>query len=164
MALAPLGREGIVPGGCTEWAADRPSIRASARHAWTALGVSRAGLAAQVSPAWAIGVPVAVVTLIVAGSFLQPAPAEEATGGAAVMEAVIANVLFAGLAATVMGAMSLRRWGIAAGLGISLFAAGLVLSCPVSGHHTWGVWFAGQSACVLGAVAVATMGLVRTRG
>jgi hypothetical protein len=108
-------------------------------------------------------VPGAVVTLIVIGSLLQPAPAEEATGGAAVMEAVIANVLLAGLAATVMGAMSLRRWGIAAGLGVSLFATGLVLSCPVSGHHTWGAWFAGQSACVLAAAGVATVGLVRTR-
>ncbi len=128
------------------------------------LGISRGGLAAPAGPLWVIGVPGAVITLIVAGSLLQPAPAEEATGAAAAMETVIATVLYAGFMATVMGAMSLRRCGMAAGLGVSLFAVGLVVSCPVTGHHAWGLWFAGQSACVLAAAGVAAMGLVKTRG
>ena len=162
MALARMNPEAVVRGRRMEWASGRPSVAGALRGAWRALGISREQLSMEAPRAWALLAPIAVVMLIVAGSLMQPAPAEEATGAAALTEAVIANVLFAGLAASVMGAMSLRRWGIAASLGVALFASGLVLSCPLSGHHTFGLWFAGQSACVLGATGLATMGLVRT--
>lgn len=158
MALARMNPEvsaGRVRGGSLD-------VRGGVVAGWRPLGLTREGMAAVAPAWWAIGVPAAVVSLIVAGSLMQPAPAEEATGAAAVTEAVIANALFAGMAASVMGAMSLRRWGIGASLGVALFATGLVLSCPLSGHHTFGLWFAGQSACVLAATGVATLGLVRT--
>jgi hypothetical protein len=88
----------------------------------------------------------------------------KATGAAAVADAVLANVLLVGLAATVMGAVSLKRWGLVGAFGVALFTLGLAAACPLTGHHTFGLWFAGQSACVLGAMGVATMGLLRTRG
>jgi hypothetical protein len=158
MALAQMSPEASV-GRVRSGSVD---ARASVASRWGALGLTRKGMATVAPAWWAIGVPAAVVSLIVAGSLMQPAPADEATGAAAVTEAVIANALFAGMAACVMGAMSLRRWGIGASLGVALFATGLVLSCPLSGHHTFGLWFAGQSACVLAATGVATLGLVRT--
>ncbi|MEX1104244.1 MAG: hypothetical protein WED87_08335 [Dehalococcoidia bacterium] len=160
MALARMNREASV-GGVRSGSVD---VRARVVGGWRALGLSRDGLAAVTDARWAIGAPAAVVTLIVVGSLLQPAPATEATGSAALMEAVIANVLMVGLVAAVMGAMSLRRWGMGAALGVSLFATGLVLSCPVSGHHTFGLWFAGQSACVMAATGLAAAALVRTKG
>ncbi|MEX0782861.1 MAG: hypothetical protein WD557_09440 [Dehalococcoidia bacterium] len=164
MALARMNPDAVLPGGGTEWPAERPNVGRPVAAAWRALGINREALSAVIPVQWAVGVPAAVVTLIVAGSLLQPAPATEATGSAAVMEAVIANVLMVGLLAAVMGAMSLRRWGMGAALGVSLFATGLVLSCPVSGHHTFGLWFAGQSACVMAATGLAAAALVRTKG
>jgi anti-sigma factor RsiW len=160
MALARMNPEANV-GRMRSGSVD---VRASGVASWRALGLTREGMAAVVPAWWSIGVPAAVASLIVAGSLLQPAPAEDATGTAAVMESVIANVLFVGLVASVVGAMSLRRWGMGAALGTALFTTGLVVSCPATGHHTFGLWFAGQSACVFAATGLAAWGLVRTRG
>lgn len=170
MALAPAKSDGILPGGCTDWAGGRQGHRdvlsaaaRTLRAGWSALGLNRAELATPIGVRWAVGVPVAVVALIFTGALVEPAPASEATGTAAVVDSILANVLVVGLVATVMGAASLKRWGLAGAFGVATFTLGLAAACPVTGHHTLGVWFAAQSACVLGATGVATMGLLRTR-
>ncbi|MGH7752308.1 MAG: hypothetical protein ACREN5_05800 [Gemmatimonadales bacterium] len=138
--------------------------RIELRAWWASLGLSRTALNAEAPVAWAVGAPVAVVTLIVAGAMLEPAPANEATGAAAVIDAVIASVLMAALVVTAIGAMTLRRWGIATAMGMALFTLGLVVTCPLSGHHTFGLWFVGQLGCTLAATGVATAAMLRTKG
>jgi hypothetical protein len=128
-----------------------------------ALGLRREDLLVKASAPWAIGVPVAVFALVVVGALLEPAPAHEATGIQAFVDGVITNALLIGFTASAIGGFGLRRWGIAASLAVALFTLGLVISCPVSGHHTWGIWFAGEMACVLAATGVALVGMSRTR-
>jgi hypothetical protein len=103
-----------------------------------------------------------VVALLVAAALVQPAPAEEATGARAVFESAVANVFFFGMISSVLGAMTLQRWGVAASFGLALLTVGLLVSCPVSGHHTWGLWLVGQGALVLAAVGLATTALWKT--
>lgn len=142
-----------------------PSNRAlpqlSPRAAWHGLGLTPAALVAPVSRQWA-AVPLAVVALIFAGAALEPAPAAEATGAAAAVESVIAGAFVVGILASIFGAMSLQRWGLATSFGLALFTVGLLVSCPTSGHHTWGAWFAGESALILAATGLAGTALWKT--
>ena len=141
--------------------AGRSLPRPTLQTAWASFGLSREGLVAPMTRRWAVA-PIAVAALLVTAAFVQPALAEEATGGQAVFESAIANLFFFGIVASVVGVMSLKRWGLATSFGLALLTAGLLVSCPASGHHTWGAWLIGQSALVLAATGLAGAALWKT--
>jgi len=70
-------------------------------------------------------------------------------------------VLLGLLAVMACGLGARRRWGLVA----SMAAAGVFLmatiACPVSGHHSFGLWWYGQMACSLGLVAISGATLKR---
>ncbi len=156
MAIAKPARTSIIRAPSA-----RSLPRLSVRAAWAGFGLTRTALVLPVSRAWAAA-PLAVVALIFAGALLEPAPAAAATGAQAALEGVIASVFLAGILVSALGAMSLQRWGIATAFGLALVTLGLLVSCPVSGHHTWGAWFVGESALVLAATGVAGAALWKT--
>ena len=157
MAIAKQAPIGAVR---TPWGRSLPRLSLGA--AWTGFGLTPRALTLPVSRAWA-ATPLAIVALIFAGALLQPAPAADATGAEAVLEGVVTGVFYVGMTASVFGAMSLQRWGIGAAAGLALVTAALLVTCPVSGHHTWGAWFAGQSALVLAATGLAGTALWKTK-
>ena len=145
--------------------------RAPARHAvairspralWVQLGLTRQALDRAASWQWTVGAPVAVIAAMFAGAALEPAPASESRGLQAAIDSVLATIFFVGILASALGAVSLRRWGIGAAFAVALLSLGLVVTCPISGHHTVGLWFAGEMGCVLAATGIAGAGLWRT--
>lgn len=69
----------------------------------------------------------------------------------------------AALGTALVGFARLAGWAFRA----CVVAAGLLTAavtiCPVSGHHVWGWWWAGQMACCVGLLAVGLRGSL-TRG
>lgn len=66
------------------------------------------------------------------------------------------------LAVTAAGLITRRRFGLVAALGAAALFVGMVIACPVSGHHTFGTWWYGQMACALGLVAITASALRRS--
>jgi peptidoglycan/LPS O-acetylase OafA/YrhL len=66
------------------------------------------------------------------------------------------------LAVTAAGLITRRRFGLVAALGAAALFVGMVVACPVSGHHTFGTWWDGQTACALGLVAITASALRRS--
>jgi hypothetical protein len=164
MALADYRTTAVAEAGSPDWRSGPASLSRRAKATWTALGINRTGLEAVLPADWAIGVPVLALAAIIGGSLLEPAPAVDETGALAVVEGVISAALMVGFAATLAGALSLRRWGIVGAFAVAVFSLGLVLSCPLSGHHTFGAWWLGEIASVMAATAIAGYGLARTNG
>ncbi len=156
MAIAKPARTSVIRAPLA-----RSMPRVSAGAAWRGFGLNRTALVLPVTRAWAAA-PLAVIALIFAGAMLEPAPAAEATGAQAMLEGAIASVFLIGILVSALGAMSLQRWGIASASGLALVTLGLLVSCPVSGHHTWGAWIAGESVLVLAALGVAGTALWKT--
>jgi hypothetical protein len=65
------------------------------------------------------------------------------------------------LATMITGLVMQRRFGLVASLGGAVLATAASIACPISGHHTFGTWWYGQMACVLGLVAVSVVALRR---
>jgi hypothetical protein len=69
----------------------------------------------------------------------------------------------AALVTALVGFARLAGWAFRA----SLVAAGLLTAavtiCPVSGHHVWGWWWAGQIACCAGLLTVGLWGSLTRR-
>lgn len=66
------------------------------------------------------------------------------------------------LAVTAAGLITRRRFGLVAALGAAALFVGMVIACPVSGHHTFGTWWYGQMACAFGLVAITASALRRS--
>ena len=108
----------------------------------------------------AIFVGVAWYVLFFAAVSLEP----EATHPEAIPAwvGVTVDVVLLGLLAVMAAGLGVRRrWGLVA----SMAAAGVFLmatiACPVSGHHSFGLWWYGQMACSLGLVAISGAALRR---
>jgi hypothetical protein len=67
-----------------------------------------------------------------------------------------------GMLAAFAGLLTRRRWGMAASLLSASIATTMVLACPISGHHHFGLWWAGELAC-LGAWAAISVAGLRSR-
>jgi multisubunit Na+/H+ antiporter MnhB subunit len=59
------------------------------------------------------------------------------------------------------GLVAQRRWGLVASMSAAVFLVGLVVACPVTGHHSFGAWWYGQMACAIGLVAITGAALRR---
>jgi hypothetical protein len=59
------------------------------------------------------------------------------------------------------GLVMQRRWGLLASLAAAILATAASIACPVTGHHSFGTWWFGQMACMLGLVAISAVALRR---
>ena len=54
-----------------------------------------------------------------------------------------------------------RRWGLVASLGGAGLVTAMVVACPTSGHHQFGMWWFGEMACALALIAISAAALRR---
>jgi hypothetical protein len=114
----------------------------------------------RLAPVWAgilgFGWPLAIVISIA----LEPAPADP-DAAVPVVVSLASMGLFAALVATAVAAGNRQPSAAIAGLVTGLLALGFTVSCPVSGHHTFGAWWFGQLALTLGMLGVSFAALGR---
>ena len=112
------------------------------------------GIGSCLAAAW-------VVAYFTAG-MLEPAPRDPSVMNAWYVT-VINSVLLGSLGVMVLGLIAKRRVGILA----SAVAAGAfltaVVACPITGHHSLGVWWFGELLCVAGVAAATGAALYRTQ-
>jgi hypothetical protein len=114
----------------------------------------------RLTPTWAgilgFGWPLAIVASIA----LEPAPADPEA--AVPMIVSLASIgLFAALVATAVAAGNRHPSAAIGGLVTGLVALAFTVSCPVSGHHTFGAWWYGQMALTLAMLGVSLAALGR---
>lgn len=130
--------------------ARRPLLRAPAWvSAWSA------ALRQPVDPTRAT-IVVAAISLLgfVSTAFVPETAARDHTATEAAFEAAFVAVFSVGCLATWLGCVSGRRWGLFAALPVTLFMLISAVTCPLSGHHTFGTWVLGASGAALGAMLV----------
>jgi hypothetical protein len=112
------------------------------------------------TPAWAgvlgFGWPLAIVL----GMALEPAPADP-NAPVPFIVALASLALFAALVATAVAAGNRHPAAAIGGVLTGLLSLGFVVSCPVSGHHTFGAWWFGEMALTLGMLGVSLAALGR---
>jgi hypothetical protein len=112
----------------------------------------------RLTPTWAgilgFGWPLAVVVSMA----LEPAPADPEAAVPVVV--VLASLgLFAALVATAAAAGNRHPSAAVAGVITGLIALGFTVTCPVSGHHTFGAWWFAQMGVTLAMLAVSAAAL-----
>jgi hypothetical protein len=102
----------------------------------------------RLTPTWAgilgFGWPLAIVASIA----LEPTPADP-EAAVPVVVSLASMGLFAALVATAVAAGNRHPSAAIAAVVTGLLALGFTVSCPVSGHHTFGAWWFGQMALTL---------------
>jgi uncharacterized membrane protein YecN with MAPEG domain len=66
------------------------------------------------------------------------------------------------LATMIAGLVMQRRFGLVASLGGAVLATAASIACPVTGHHSFGLWWFGQMACVLALVGISAVAVKRS--
>lgn len=131
---------------------DRPSTPAAPAARARTNGLSEAWAAA-------LGLGWPLVWLVM--PIFEPAPANPEAAASFVV--VVASVAFyAGLLATSVLAGIRHRAAAPAAVFTGLVTMTMVVSCPVSGHHHFGVWWLGELTLVLAMLAVSVAGLRET--
>ena len=114
----------------------------------------------QLTPGWAgvlgFGWPLAFVLSIA----LEPAPADP-NAAVPVIVSLASIGLFAALVATAVAAANRHPSAAIGGVVTGLVALGFTISCPLSGHHTFGAWWFGQMALTLAMLGVSFAALGR---
>jgi hypothetical protein len=114
----------------------------------------------RLAPTWAgilgFGWPLAIVVSIA----LEPAPADP-EAAVPIVVSLASMGLFAALVATAVAAGNRHPSAAIAGVVTGLLALGFTVSCPVSGHHTFGAWWFGQMALTLAMFGVSLAALGR---
>ena len=99
------------------------------------------------------------VGLFTLGTLVEPAPADP-NAAEPLYATVIVMSMFALIAVTFAGLAARRRWGLTASFAAAGLFGVLSLACPLSGHHTYGLWWVVQmgSAGVLMAMSLRALG------
>jgi hypothetical protein len=115
-------------------------------------------LAEPISVRWALWGIVALVGANVAAWMLEPVAADPNLPQPwfVTLPSVVALLAMLG---ALGGLFARRRWGMA----LSLVAAGtavvMVVACPLSGHHAFGMWWVGETAFLAAWAGVSLAGL-----
>jgi hypothetical protein len=96
----------------------------------------------------------------VASIALEPAPADP-EAAVPVVVSLASLGLFAALVATAVAAGNRHPSAAVAGVVTGIIALGFTVTCPVSGHHTFGAWWYGQMALTLAMLGVSLAALGR---
>jgi hypothetical protein len=114
----------------------------------------------RLAPTWAgilgFGWPLAIVASIA----LEPAPADP-QAAVPIVVSLASMGLFAALVATAVAAGNRLPSAAVAGVVTGFIALGFTVTCPVSGHHTFGAWWFGQMALTLAMLGVSFAALGR---
>lgn len=97
---------------------------------------------------------------IVLGMAIEPAPADP-NAPVPVIVSLASLALFAALVATAVAAGNRHPSAAIGGVVTGLLSLGFVVSCPVSGHHTFGAWWFGEMALTLAMLGVSLAALGR---
>lgn len=115
-------------------------------------------LAEPIPTRWAVWGIVALVGSNIAAGLLEPVPANP-DAPEPWLVSLFTTVAVLAMLPALGGLVVRRRWGMA----LSLFAAGvavmLVVACPLSGHHHFGLWWVGEAAGMVAWAAVSVAGL-----
>lgn len=125
-------------------------------------GPGRLGLDDRVERGWPALATASWVLFLLAVLVLEPAPAdpEAVPSLAATLTGV---VLLTGLVATLGALGSRMRVGLRLSALTGLVALGSAVACPMTGHHGFGAWWAGELAAAGLVVAVGAIGYRRAR-
>lgn len=115
-------------------------------------------LADPIPTAWALWGAVAMVGAIYAPTILEPAPAN-ANLPTPWFVTLPNMVVVYGVLAALAGLFVRRRWGMAVSLLSAGIALALVVACPLSGHHHFGLWWVGELGCFGAWAGVSLAGL-----
>lgn len=118
-----------------------------------------AGLHERISRSSARRMMLAWAGLFTLGMLVEPAPTDP-NAAEPLYATVIVLSMFALMAATFAGLAAQRRWGLTASFAAAGLFGVLSLACPVSGHHTYGLWWVVQmgSAGALMAMSLRALG------
>jgi hypothetical protein len=94
--------------------------------------------------AWVVGLPVMLA--------LEPTPQPGAE--TPLIGQILTQLFFAGVVAMGIGLATRHRWGMVASLATAGVVTASAVACPVTGHHAFGLWWAGQLAICAGLLAV----------
>jgi hypothetical protein len=107
----------------------------------------------RLSPAWALALAVGWPVGMNIAWALEPAPAHP-HAAAPIFIQVLGWIWFLAFVPTIFGAVARHPAAAIGGVVTGASALAMTIACPVSGHHTIGLWFVGQFAVVLGMLAV----------
>ena len=114
-----------------------------------------------VGGAWPVGIGLAWYAAFTLVSATTPAPPRPEALSA--WDTAIHLAVFAVIGAMAVGLARRSRAGLLASVGGALLMLGLVVACPVSGHHEQvGAWWFGQLGAFTALTAVSLVGLKRS--
>jgi peptidoglycan/LPS O-acetylase OafA/YrhL len=115
-------------------------------------------LAEPIPVRWAFWGIVALVGANVAAWMLEPVPANPNLPEPwfVALPSVVAMVAMLG---ALGGLLTRRRWGMALSLLAASIAVVMVVACPLSGHHTFGLWWVGEISSLAAWAGVSLAGL-----
>jgi hypothetical protein len=110
--------------------------------------VSR-GLAVFAGIAWVVGYQAMLA--------LEPAAANpDAVPG--FFASLVSLAVLAGFATMTVGLLGRARWAFAASGATALVVVGQVVACPITGHHSLGLWWGLQASIAAGLVVLSLAG------
>ena len=104
-------------------------------------------LAEPIPLRWALWGIVALVGANLAAWLLEPAPANPNLPEPWFVT-LPSGVASLAMLAALGGLLARRRWGMALSLLAASIAVVMVVACPLSGHHSFGLWWAGEISCL----------------
>jgi hypothetical protein len=116
----------------------------------------------DLSSLWAAVLGVGWPLAIIAWMALTPAPADPDAAVPALIELATLALELA-LVTTAIAAGVRHRGAAVGGLVTGVLAMTFTITCPVSGHHTLGLWWFGQLAIITGMLALSAVAFLRTR-
>jgi hypothetical protein len=113
-----------------------------------------------ITSAWAVALGVGWPLAFVLGGLFEPAPAQPEATAPLVVE--LGSLVFL-VAMIMVVAAAVRRQRLAANAGVvaGLVAVAFAISCPVSGHHSFGLWWVGEMVVYTGMLALSAAALGR---
>ena len=87
-------------------------------------------------------------------AFVPETAARDHTATEEFLAGVFVGVFAMGCIATWLGCVAGRRWGLFAALPVSFLMLLSAVTCPLSGHHTFGMWVLGATGAAAGGVLV----------
>jgi hypothetical protein len=127
-----------------------------------ALPSSRRAAPGLLSVGWAAALGIGWPLAIVASIALEPTPADPNAPVPALIELASLG-LFLALMGTAIAAGVRHRAAAVTGVVTGLLAVTFSITCPVSGHHAFGLWWFAQLAVVGSMLAVSAVALLHTR-
>ena len=111
--------------------------------------------------------PSGLIALFLVAALVEPEASATAEAQLSFSEEMLGYGMLAAMSAGfitgTIGVSDRRRWGLVALLPAALIMLTMAVSCPLTGHHAWGLWMAGSFGSAIAATALVLVSLVRTR-